>query len=139
MLGGTIFMVLTGWWMSKLLLRAVMLNRSAIIVVAMGITIVGVYSLQLRTFDVVVCILCGVVGYLMLRYGYPPAAAALTAVLSADIESSFRIGLNLTRGSYVDFFTRPYTALIMAVALGVLLWGLRGQVKMSRLARAEAR
>ena len=84
MLGGTIFVVLTGWWMSKLLLRAVMLNRSAIIVVAMGVTIVGVFSLQLRTFDVVVCILCGVIGYLMLRYGYPPAAAALTAVLSGE-------------------------------------------------------
>jgi putative tricarboxylic transport membrane protein len=139
MLGGTLLMVVTGWWMSKLLLRAVLLNRSAIIIVAMGITVVGVFSLQLRTFDVVVCIICGIIGYLMLRYGYPPAAAALTAVLSSDIESSFRIGLNLTRGSYLAFVTRPYTAMILGVALVVLLWGLRGQIRMSRQAKIGAR
>jgi putative tricarboxylic transport membrane protein len=75
----------------------------------------------------------------MLRYGYPPAAAALTAVLSSDIESTFRIGLNLTRGSYADFVTRPYTALILLVALAVLLWGFRAQVRMSRIARSVAR
>lgn len=139
LLGGTILMVATGWWMSKLLLKAILLNRSAIIIVSMAVTVVGVFSLQLRTFDVLVCIICGVIGYLMLRYGYPPAAAALTAVLSSDIESTFRIGLNLTRGSYVDFVTRPYTALILLVALAVLLWGLRAQIRMSRIARSVAR
>jgi len=139
MLGGTILMVATGWWMSKLLLKAVMLNRSAIIVIAMAITVVGVYSLQLRIFDVVVCMVCGILGYLMLRYGYPPAAAALTAVLSSDIEKNFRVGLNLTRGSYTAFLTRPYTAMILAIAVALALWGVRGQIKMSRLARTAAR
>jgi putative tricarboxylic transport membrane protein len=137
LLGGTILMVITGWYMSKALLKLVLLNRSAVIILAMGITIVGVYSLQARLFDVVVCIICGIVGYLMLRYGYPPAAAALTAVLSSDIEKNFRVGLNLTRGSYLAFVTRPYTAMILGVALLLAFWGIRGQVKLSRQARTK--
>jgi putative tricarboxylic transport membrane protein len=139
MLGGTILMVATGWWMSKLLLKAVLLNRSAIIIVAMAITVVGVYSLQLRIFDVVVCMVCGIIGYLMLRYGYPPAAAALTAVLSSDIEKNFRVGLNLTRGSYTAFVTRPYTAIILSIAIAIALYGLRGQIKLNRLAKMSAK
>lgn len=105
-----------------------------IIVLALATVAVGIFSLQLRAFDIVVCMMFGIIGYMMLRFGYAPAAAGLTAVLSTDIERNFRLGLILSDGSIVQFVTRPYTALILAVALAVGFWGLRNQRKTHRSA-----
>ena len=139
MFAGSILILLTGWWQCKLLLRAVGINRAAVIVLSLALVILGVFALQFRLFDVIVCLVFGVLGYFMLRYGFPPAAAALAAILSSDFERTFRQGLSLTHNDPVAFVTRPLTAIILLFAVGVAIYGFGSQHRMRRLdAKAEA-
>jgi putative tricarboxylic transport membrane protein len=133
MFAGSILILLTGWWQCKLLLRAVGINRSAVLVVSTALVIIGVFALQYRIFDVIVCLVFGVIGYFMLRYGFPPAAAALAALLSYDFERSLRQGLNLVGNDVVAFATRPLTAVILLFALGVAAYGLASQRRLRGL------
>jgi putative tricarboxylic transport membrane protein len=83
-------------------------------------------------FDVAVALGFGVIGYFMLRYGYPTAAAALGVFLGKEFERSLRIGLNMNNNSFVDFITRPITLTIILVALGLLVWGIVKRAQMHR-------
>jgi putative tricarboxylic transport membrane protein len=123
LIGATILLAVTGWWMGRWMMKVVSINRSAVIVVCIALIFLGVYTLQ-GTFGVLVCIVFGIIGYFMLRYGYSVAAAGLAAILSGEFERTLRQGLNLTNNSVVEFVTRPLTAGIMLVALAVLILGI---------------
>jgi putative tricarboxylic transport membrane protein len=139
MFAGSILILLTGWWQCKLLLKAVGINRAAVLIVSLALVVLGVYSLQFRIFDVVVCLVFGVIGYFMLRYGFAPAAAALAAILAADFERTFRQGLNLVDNNIITFATRPLTAVILLVAVGIAIYGFGSQKRMRRIdAKAAA-
>jgi putative tricarboxylic transport membrane protein len=136
MFAGSILIALTGWWMCKALLRAVTVNRSAVIIVSLATVVLGVFSLQFRVLDVIVCLTFGVLGYAMLRYGFAPAAAALAAILAADFERTFRQGINLMDNDIVKFATRtPMTTIILLVALGIALYGIFSQRRLRRMQR----
>jgi putative tricarboxylic transport membrane protein len=72
----------------------------------------------------------------MRRYGYPVAAAAIAVILGPGLEGNLRRGLLLTQGSVWSFVTRPYTAVLLAVALGFLIYGTIGTIRLSRMAAA---
>jgi putative tricarboxylic transport membrane protein len=139
MFAGSILIALTGWWQCKLLLRAIGINRGAVLIVSLALVILGVYALSFRVFDVIVCLVFGVIGYFMLRYGFAPAAAALAAILSYDFERTLRQGLNLMDNDIIAFVTRPLTAVILLFAVGIAVYGFGSQRRMRKLdAKAAA-
>ena len=139
MFAGSILILLTGWWQCKLVLRAVGINRAAVIVFSLALVILGVFALSFRIYDVLTCLVFGVLGYFMLRYGFPPAAAALAAILASDFERTFRQGLSLVGNDPVAFVSRPLTAIILLFAVGVAIYGFGSQRRMKKLdAKAAA-
>jgi putative tricarboxylic transport membrane protein len=132
LLAATIFLVLTGWGMARLMLKAVQLDRQVVIVLAIAMTLVGIYAINTKVFDLFVAIGAGGVGYFMLRYGYSPATAALGVFIGKEFERSLRIGLNMNDNSWATFLSRPITAVILSVAVGVLVWGVWKRMQMRR-------
>jgi putative tricarboxylic transport membrane protein len=138
MFGGTVLIGITGWWICKALLKAVTINRQIVIVLSLALVVIGVFSLSFRLFDVAVCLVFGVIGYFMLRYGYPPAAAALAAILAADFERALRLGLNLNDNNIFEMLSRPITAIIVAIAVLIAVYGVRSARRLRELeAKAE--
>lgn len=137
MLGGTILLLITGWPIAKVMLRVLTVDRSLVIVLSLATVVVGIYSINYRIFDVVVCFVFGGVGYFMLRYGYSTAAAALAVVLSMGMESGLRRGLSLFENDVVTFATRPITAAVLILAMVFFALGLRRAIRADREARAE--
>jgi putative tricarboxylic transport membrane protein len=131
LLASTLFLLATGWWMARAMLKAVLLNRQVVLVLAIAMTLLGIYAINTKVIDVVVALVAGGVGYLMLRYGYSTAAAALGVFIGKEFERSLRIGLNMNDNSIVTFLSRPITAAILLLALAVLVWGVikRRQMK----------
>lgn len=132
LLGGSIFIMLLGWPLGRLLLKVVLLDRKVVLPVALGVTIIGVYSLQRSVFDIYVLMVFGVIGYFMLRYGYSVAAAAVGMILGPGLEANLRLGLLLMDGDLIRFVSRPWTGSIMAVAVALLVYGAVGDAKMKR-------
>ena len=137
LLGGTLVLAVLGWWLSRTMMTIVAINRSVVIVVCLAVVMLGVYALSRQVFDVMVCLGFGVIGYFMSRYGYSVAAAGLAAILSAQFERTLRQGLNLFDNDFVLFISRPITATVLLISLGILVFGIVRVRRDARLARHE--
>jgi putative tricarboxylic transport membrane protein len=139
MFGATFILAITGWWMSLSMLKLLTLDRQLILVGSVAITVVGVYLLDYSTFDVFLLCLFGAVGYFMRRYGYPVAGAAIAVILGPGLEANLRRGLLLTHKSWLEFVTRPYVALILAISLALLVYATISTIRLARLAAVNRR
>jgi putative tricarboxylic transport membrane protein len=129
LLGATLLLVVIGWRISSLLLKVVTIDRRLVLAFSMGLMIIGVFSLRQSIFDLIVLVVCGVIGYFMSRYGYPTAAAAIAVVLGGLAEAYLRQGLNLARNDWGQFLTRPLTGGILIFALVLLAYGIWSTVR----------
>ncbi len=78
---------------------------------------IGAYSENNNPVDMLVMLFFGVVGYLFRKYGYDLAPLVLAFVLGKQMEQAFRQSLILSDGSFTVFFTRPISAVAMALAI----------------------
>ncbi len=79
--------------------------------------LIGSYSLKNSTFDVLLMIMFGIVGYLFRKFDYEGAPLILTFVLGPIFEFNLRTSLMLSKGSLLIFFTRPISAVISIIAI----------------------
>ncbi len=79
--------------------------------------LIGAYSLNNNTFDVLVMLIFGVAGYLMRKSGYEGAPLLLAYVLGPMMEQALRQSLLISHGSFAIFFIRPISAAALAIAL----------------------
>jgi putative tricarboxylic transport membrane protein len=78
---------------------------------------IGTYSIRFQAFDVWVMLLFGVLGYFMRKLGFPVAPMVLASVLAQMLETALGQSLLISQGSPLIFFTRPISAVFMALAL----------------------
>jgi putative tricarboxylic transport membrane protein len=83
---------------------------------------IGAYSVHNSTFDVVMMLVFGVIGYVLKKCGYPLAPMVLAIVLGDKAEEAFRQSLLSSQGSLGIFFSNGLIASIMALALIALFW-----------------
>jgi putative tricarboxylic transport membrane protein len=83
--------------------------------------VVGVYSINTTTDEVILMVLFGVIGYLMKKYGYEAAPMIMAMILSPLMENNLRQSLALSHGSFTIFFIRPISAVLMITAIALLI------------------
>ena len=83
----------------------------------LGISAIGVYSLDRRASDLAVVFVLGVLGFLMRRYDYPLAPVILGIVLGPLIDNNLRRAMIMSDGSLLGIVTRPGTAVILVLAV----------------------
>ncbi len=98
--------------------------------------LVGVYSTKFSVFDVFVMVFFGAIGYLMNKFKYEPAPFVMGMVLCPIFENAFRQSLSLSDGSFLIFFARPLSAILMIggilILVGYLLPWFRRRLKVVR-------
>jgi putative tricarboxylic transport membrane protein len=82
--------------------------------------IVGVYLVNNSIVDVWIMLIMGVVGYGLRKFDFDPAPLVLGLVISPILEQSLRQSLIMSNGNYLIFFSRPISAGLMAVSIGLL-------------------
>jgi putative tricarboxylic transport membrane protein len=85
---------------------------------------IGAYSVHSSTFDVMLMLVFGVVGYLLKKCNYPLAPLVLAIVLGDKAEEAFRQSLLGSQGSLGIFFSNTLVSTIMALGLVALFWSL---------------
>ncbi|WP_219417549.1 tripartite tricarboxylate transporter permease [Pseudonocardia nigra] len=103
-----------------LFVRILRVRSGVLASVAIVITLIGVYSVNNRVFDMWVVLGFGVVGYGLRRLGFEPGPLVLAFVLGALLERSFRQAMLISDGSLAVFLTRPL-ALAIVAAMALLL------------------
>lgn len=121
-------------------LRVVLVPKSILFPVILVLCVVGAYALNNTIANVYVLLLCGVLGYLMVKGGLPLAPLILGVILGDQIE------LNLVRSIMTDsnpwlFLTRPISGglLLASVAsMAFAFWQHRRMQMKAAVTRGEA-
>ena len=87
-------------------------------------SVVGAYGVRNNLFDVYICLLFGVIGYIMKRTGFPSAPLVLGVILGPLAERYFLTSLANYDNDLGIFFARPISASILAFALVFVSWAL---------------
>ncbi|WP_270934539.1 tripartite tricarboxylate transporter permease [Falsiroseomonas oryzae] len=82
---------------------------------------IGVWSLNGSSFDLLLMAFFAVLGFVMARLGCEGAPLLLGLILGPMMEESLRRALLLSRGDWSTFITRPISATLLAVALALLV------------------
>src|SRR6188474_2238147 len=83
---------------------------------------IGAYSVHNSTFDVVMMLVFGVLGYALKKCNYPLAPLVLAIVLGDKAEEAFRQSLLGSQGSLGIFFSNTLVSTIMILGLVALFW-----------------
>lgn len=85
--------------------------------IIMAFCVTGVFSIASNPFDVMVTLLFGLIGYIFYKFDVPSAPLIVCLVLGSMAESNLRQALVASKGSYSFMWTRPITAIVLAVSL----------------------
>lgn len=102
------------------------------------ITVVGTYSLNNSMFDVGVMLVFGIIGYLFKKAEIPLAPVILTYVLGVLLEKTLLQSLTMFRGDFLQFFTRPLSGIILAIAILFMIFSVVASIKNKRPITEEA-
>ncbi len=82
-----------------------------------AICVIGTYAVNFSAFDLQVMTLLGLVAYYMRKNDYPLGPAILGLVLGDLMEQNLRRSLIMSRTGAMIFFTRPLTAVLIALSV----------------------
>jgi putative tricarboxylic transport membrane protein len=86
-----------------------------------GIAMVGVYSVSDSLFDLGLLTFFGLLGYAMRKLDYPQAPLILGMVLGDAMERALRQSLMMSQGDLSILFSRPLSAGLLLLTLGILI------------------
>ena len=105
--------------------------------VILGVSIIGVYSVDERFFDVWLVGGFGLLGYVMRKLDYPAAPLILGLVLGDFMERALRQSLMMSAGDLSIIYTRPMAVAMLLLALAVLVAPVFRRANAWRLKAAE--
>ena len=94
---------------------------SILLTLVLGFCVVGAYSLSNSVFDIGAMLAFGILGYLFKKLDIPTAPLVLTLVLGPLMERGLRQSLEMSRGDFSIFFSRPLSAMLLAIAALVIV------------------
>jgi putative tricarboxylic transport membrane protein len=131
-----LMMIPVGLVILRLCLLALKLSQPVLVAAVLALCVIGTYAAELHIVNPWVTLAFGVLGYAMRAYGFSAAAMVLGMVLGVMAESEMRRSLIISHGSWTIFMTRPITAGLLLLTLGVLVYPLvRGAIERRRSRR----
>jgi putative tricarboxylic transport membrane protein len=123
---------------ARWMIRVVTVPKAALFPVVLVLCVIGAYALNNTMANVYVLLVFGVLGYLMVKFGFPLAPFILGVILGDQIE------INLVRSIMTDadpwlFVTRPISGLLMAASVVSIVAALWQHRRMQHKAAASAR
>jgi putative tricarboxylic transport membrane protein len=83
--------------------------------------LIGAYSLENSTADIMIMLIFGMLGFLMKKFRYEGAPMILALVLGQKVETSFRRSLIMSHGDFSIFISRPISLIFLITAILLLI------------------
>jgi len=93
---------------------------------------IGIYSINNSTIDVMLAGFFGLVGYWLVKHDFEPAPLLLGMVLGPLMEENLRRTILIFRGDYTVFATRPLSAALLAISVGLLIMSMLPALRRKR-------
>jgi len=105
---------------ANLLVKVTFVNVRYIAPIVVVLCFVGAYAVRENFWDVVAAIFFGIVGYGMIKFGFPIVCLVIGYILGVMAETTFHQSLMIASGSYKIFFYRPISLILMAILLAII-------------------
>jgi len=132
-------MIVLQWLLAGVYLRIVRVPKSVLIPQILVLCVIGAYALNNVMSNVYALLLFGVVGYLLVKFGFPLAPLILGVILGDQIEVNLVRAL-MTDGDPLLFLTRPISGGMLALSVAsvaLALWQHRRQHRRAGPAEAD--
>ncbi len=124
---------IVGLFMVRVFARVMNVPKRFLLAGILLFSFVGSYALGSSLFDLGTALVFGVIGYVMLRFGYPVAPLVLALILGPLAEDRLRQALVMSGGDWSILFTRPISATILVLAFLSLVFAFRQQRLIARM------
>ena len=112
--------------------KIVSVEKKMLYPIILVISLLGAFSINKNVFDVGVCVVFGVIGWLMNKYEFPLSPILLALILGPMCEKNFVRYMNIQRGNFFAIFTSPIAMVFMVVAVGTILFSIYNQSKINK-------
>jgi putative tricarboxylic transport membrane protein len=116
---GNLMLLVLNMPLVKVFAKIIETPRKYLLPIIIAISVFGVYAVQVTTFDLMLLIGCGIVGYLLAKNDFPLAPIVLGIVLGPMIENNLRRALTISNGDFMIFVTKPISLTFLIVSV---LW-----------------
>lgn len=88
------------------------------------ICLIGTYTVNLDTFELIVLLCAGILGYVLRSWNFEIAPLVLAIILGPGAEIAFRQSLMRSGGSFAIFFGSPIALVLIAASCLLLSWNI---------------
>lgn len=112
-----VFMILFLFLGMKGFIRLLSIPQHVLYPIILALCVVGAFGVNNRLFDVGALLFFGVLGYLMIKFGFPLTPLVLGFILGPLLETNLRRGLMLSQGDFMPFLTSPISAVFLTITV----------------------
>ncbi|WP_096550088.1 tripartite tricarboxylate transporter permease [Ureibacillus thermosphaericus] len=116
---GNVMLLILNLPLVKVFAKIIDTPKKYLLPIIIAISIFGVYAVQYTTFDLILLLVCGILGYLLSKNDFPVAPLVLALILGPMMESNMRRALTISNGDYSVFIKEPFSLAFLIIAL---LW-----------------
>lgn len=133
----TVLMLIIEFCGLRLFTKALLVPKGMLLPMVLTICMVGAFASGNKMFNVWTMLIFGIIGFSCSKLGVPRAPMVLGFVLGEMVETNFRRAMQLSQGSFVPFFTRPVSCVLLVIALVVLTISIVKQFRRKELVEDE--
>ncbi|UIO43652.1 tripartite tricarboxylate transporter permease [Brevibacillus brevis] len=116
---GNVMLLILNMPLVKVFAKLIETPPKYLIPMIVAISVFGVYAVRVSVFDLVLLLLCGLVGYFLAKNDFPMAPLVLGLVLGPMIENNLRRALTTSNGDFSIFIEKPVSLVFLIIAV---LW-----------------
>lgn len=124
----SVFMLFIGILLMRAFLNLLNIPKYIIVPTVLACCAIGTYTLNNRLSDLYLLACIGIVGYILKKLDYPLAPLVLGVVLGPIAETNLRRAFQ-TSTDWTLFFTRPISALLLALAVASIAYSVYSLIK----------
>ncbi len=86
------------------------------------VLVIGTYAYNSRPFDIIMCIVAGLIGYFYKWYKLPDGPLILAFLVTPLFEASFRQALTISRGNWMFFLNSNISRVLWVVTIAAIIF-----------------
>ena len=135
MIVANLAVLFVGFAALPIFIKAVSIPKNILFPIIGILIFVGTYVSRPRFFNLWVVIVFGVLGYLMIKFGFSIGSFCIGYILGHYAEVGFNHTLIITRGNYLRLFSRPAFLIVLSI---IITMGLLVKIVSNRQRKIES-
>ena len=110
-----ILMILVMSGCMRWFIQLVKIPKNLMLSAVMVMCVVGAFGVNNRIFDMWTVLICGVIGYVMIKFGFDMTPLVMGFILGPTVETNLLRGLQFSNGNFLAFLQRPISAIFLGI------------------------